>query len=87
MDPGRIDRLAAANLVRREPDPRDNRGVLVTLTPVGREHLDAWLASVVATMYSSSSNGAPAVVPEVVVGDSGPVAEGMWSRFLATAWR
>jgi DNA-binding MarR family transcriptional regulator len=39
----RIDRLAAANLVRREPDPRDKRGVLVTLTAAGRERVDAAL--------------------------------------------
>jgi DNA-binding MarR family transcriptional regulator len=39
----RIDRLAAANLVRREPDPRDRRGVLVTLTAAGRERVDAAL--------------------------------------------
>ncbi len=39
----RIDRLAAANLVRREPDPRDRRGVLVTLTEAGRERVDAAL--------------------------------------------
>jgi len=39
----RIDRLAAANLVRREPDPRDKRGVLVTLTEAGRERVDAAL--------------------------------------------
>jgi DNA-binding MarR family transcriptional regulator len=31
----RIDRLAAADLVRREPDPTDKRGVLVTLTDRG----------------------------------------------------
>ncbi len=31
----RIDRLAAAGLVRREPDPQDRRGVLVTLTEQG----------------------------------------------------
>ena len=40
----RIDRLAAAGLVRREPDPRDKRGVLVTLTDRGREQVDAALA-------------------------------------------
>ncbi len=40
----RIDRLAAADLVRRAPDPRDKRGVLVTLTGQGRERVDAALA-------------------------------------------
>jgi DNA-binding MarR family transcriptional regulator len=37
----RIDRLAAAGLVSREPDPRDRRGVLVTLSNRGREEVDA----------------------------------------------
>src|SRR5580698_6035274 len=40
----RIDRLAAAGLVRREADPSDRRGVLVTLTSLGRERVDAALA-------------------------------------------
>src|SRR4029077_6979947 len=40
----RIDRLAAEGLVRREPDPRDKRGVLVTLTEQGQERVDAALA-------------------------------------------
>jgi DNA-binding MarR family transcriptional regulator len=40
----RIDRLAAAGLVRREPDPRDKRGVLVILTSKGRQSVDAALA-------------------------------------------
>ena len=40
----RIDRLAAADLLRREPDPSDKRGVLVTLTPAGAERVDAALA-------------------------------------------
>jgi DNA-binding MarR family transcriptional regulator len=39
----RIDRLAAAGLVRREPDPRDRRGVLVTLTDQGQAVVDAAL--------------------------------------------
>ncbi len=39
----RIDRLAAADLVRREPDPRDKRGVLVTLTDQGLARVDAAL--------------------------------------------
>ena len=40
----RIDRLAAADLVRREPDPSDRRGVLVTLTAAGADRVDAALA-------------------------------------------
>jgi len=40
----RIDRLAAAGLVGRQPDPQDKRGVLVTLTAEGRERVDAALA-------------------------------------------
>ncbi|WP_424536355.1 MarR family winged helix-turn-helix transcriptional regulator [Sphaerisporangium viridialbum] len=36
----RIDRLAAARLVRRRPDPEDRRGVLVSLTDLGRERVD-----------------------------------------------
>jgi DNA-binding MarR family transcriptional regulator len=39
----RIDRLAEAGLVHREPDPRDRRGVLVTLTGEGRARVDAAL--------------------------------------------
>ena len=37
----RIDRLAAAGLVYREPDPRDRRGVLVTLSERGMTVVDA----------------------------------------------
>src|SRR5579862_3661598 len=40
----RIDRLATAGLVRREPDPTDKRGVLVTLTEQGMAKADAALA-------------------------------------------
>src|SRR6266536_363993 len=40
----RIDRLVRKGLVRREPDPRDKRGVLVTLTDQGQERVDAALA-------------------------------------------
>jgi DNA-binding MarR family transcriptional regulator len=36
----RIDRLAAARLVRRRPDPEDRRGVLVSLTELGRARVD-----------------------------------------------
>src|ERR1700759_236585 len=37
----RIDRLPAAGLVWREPDPRDRRGVLVTLSERGKAVVDA----------------------------------------------
>jgi DNA-binding MarR family transcriptional regulator len=40
----RVDRLVRKGLVRREPDPSDKRGVLVTLTEQGREQVDAALA-------------------------------------------
>jgi DNA-binding MarR family transcriptional regulator len=40
----RIDRLVRKGLVRREPDPRDKRGVLVTLTDQGETRVDAALA-------------------------------------------
>jgi DNA-binding MarR family transcriptional regulator len=43
----RVDRLAAAGLVRREPDPQDRRGVLVTLTPAGQARVDAALDDLV----------------------------------------
>lgn len=36
----RVDRLAARGLVERLPDPNDRRGVLVRLTPEGRETVD-----------------------------------------------
>ncbi len=37
----RLDRLEHAGLVRRAPDPADRRGVLVELTPAGKEAYDA----------------------------------------------
>ena len=40
----RIDRLAAAGLVTRRPDPEDRRGVLVRLTPAGMHLVDAAFA-------------------------------------------
>lgn len=36
----RLDRLENAGLIRRVPDPRDRRGVLVELTDRGREQID-----------------------------------------------
>jgi len=37
----RLDRLEQAGLVARAPDPADRRGTLITLTPAGRELIDA----------------------------------------------
>ena len=36
----RLDRLEGAELIRRIPDPRDRRGVLVELTPKGVATID-----------------------------------------------
>ena len=41
----RIDRLVAAGLAERRPDPADGRGVLVQLTDRGRERVDAAVAA------------------------------------------
>jgi len=40
----RVDRLALRGFVERSPDPGDRRGVIVALTPSGREVVDAALA-------------------------------------------
>lgn len=37
---GLLDTLEAAELVRRDPDPIDRRGLVVTLTEKGRAHLN-----------------------------------------------
>ncbi|MGL5864991.1 MAG: MarR family winged helix-turn-helix transcriptional regulator, partial [Dermatophilaceae bacterium] len=44
----RVDRLAARDLVERSPDPRDRRGVIVRLTPAGRDTVDAALADLLS---------------------------------------
>lgn len=43
----RIDRLVARRFVRREPEPADGRGVLVTLTDEGRVRVDAAITRLV----------------------------------------
>ncbi len=37
----RLDRLERAGLVARSPDPQDRRGILISLTPAGRDLVDA----------------------------------------------
>lgn len=44
----RIDQLAKHGLVERLPDPTDRRGVLVTLTPAGRQRVDHALEGLLA---------------------------------------
>lgn len=45
----RVDRLERSGLVQRHPDPSDRRGVLVRLTPAGREVVDAALTDLLAS--------------------------------------
>ena len=45
----RLDRMAAADLVERRPDPSDRRATLVRLTPRGRRTIDAALPAHVST--------------------------------------
>src|SRR5580692_5014968 len=45
----RIDQLAKAGLVRRQPDPQDKRGVLVVLTDEGAARADAALADLLSS--------------------------------------
>jgi DNA-binding MarR family transcriptional regulator len=40
----RLDRLEAAGLITRLPDPSDRRGVLIALTPSGHQLVDAAIA-------------------------------------------
>jgi len=40
----RVDRLVTRGYVVRHPDPHDRRGVIVALTPAGREVVDAALS-------------------------------------------
>jgi DNA-binding MarR family transcriptional regulator len=40
----RVDRLASRGLVARRTDPRDGRGILVSLTDAGRRAVDAAIA-------------------------------------------
>jgi DNA-binding MarR family transcriptional regulator len=42
----RLNRLQAAGLIERQPNPRDGRGVLVDLTPAGRDLAEDAFATV-----------------------------------------
>ena len=55
----RIDRLAAAGLVYRGPDPRDRRGVLVTLSERGQTAVDAAFADLLEREHALLSQLGP----------------------------
>jgi DNA-binding MarR family transcriptional regulator len=55
----RVDRLSARGLVSREVHPDDRRGVLVTLTPTGREQVDAALADLLTAERDIMAELAP----------------------------
>ena len=47
-----IQRLAGQGLVKRSPNPADGRGMLATITPRGREVMEAATRDLVATGFS-----------------------------------
>jgi len=49
----RLNRLQQAGLIERLPNPRDGRGVLVRLTPIGKELAEDALATLLDTQAAS----------------------------------
>jgi DNA-binding MarR family transcriptional regulator len=77
----RVDRLIERGLVRRRPDPRDRRGVLVRLTPAGRDIVDAAMSTLldhehalVAALGAGDRKALPGMLRRLllVAGDHGP---------------
>lgn len=56
----RIDRLQAAGLVQRHPDPQDKRGVQVRLTEAGRTRVDAAFADLLGREHDILHGLSPA---------------------------
>ena len=48
----RVDRLERRGLVGRSPDPNDRRGVIVSLTPTGRQVVDAAMADLLGREHA-----------------------------------
>lgn len=55
----RVDRLTARGFVERLPDPNDRRGVLVRLTPEGREAVDGAFEALVSAERELLADLAP----------------------------
>ena len=55
----RVDRLASRGFVERHPAPADRRGVLVRLTPEGRDAVDAAMAQLLASEHELLSEIEP----------------------------
>jgi DNA-binding MarR family transcriptional regulator len=56
----RVDRLERSGFVERRPDPGDRRGVLVRLTPAGRDVVDSAMADLIEQEKSLLSELGPA---------------------------
>ena len=70
----RVDRLIDRGLVERRPDPRDRRGVLVRLTPAGRDIVDAAMSSLlrlehtlIATLSEQDRAGLPGALRRLLL--------------------
>ncbi len=57
LSPTSIDRLEAAGLVRREPNPRDGRGTLAVITAEGRAVADKATADLNAARFGLAALG------------------------------
>lgn len=65
----RVDRLIGRGLVLRRPDPRDRRGVLVQLTPSGRDVVDGALSTLLTheqRLVAALSPKDRAVLPDML---------------------
>lgn len=74
----RVDRLITRGLVRRRPDPRDRRGVLVQLTTSGRDVVDGAMGTLlehehtlVGTLTARERESLPAVLRRLLVAAAG----------------
>lgn len=70
----RVDRLERSGFVERRPDPGDRRGVLVRLTPAGRDVVDSAMADLIEQEKS--------LLSELSVSDRAQLA-GLLRRMLA----